>query len=271
MAATQPPYYTTNFDTYSLSTTPNSTTTTTPAGTTVGQEATTADPHTGPAPSTAGPHHSNMANRLDPRIDSNLDNRAQYAPGTTLSGNVHPGTTQHVSNPDSSNNGPHSSSLYNKLDPRVDSKTGNMTTKTTNRGGSGASRAPTDTTGAGLAHGSSTSSAGAPGVQDTSRSEYDPYGTGYNPATGSGYNTSSPEYSSGDAQDGRAVYAPSTVNKETTGSGAGGTTGTGSTETETTGATGSTQRKSDQVGHGIKSTIAGIHVSVEPPGPEIEY
>lgn len=244
MTTTQPPYNTTNFNTNSLSTTP--TTTTAPVCTPVGQEASTADPHTGPAPTTAGPHHTDMANRMDPRVDSNLNSRAQYAPGTTMSGNVHPGATQQVSNPESSNEGPHSSALYNKLDPRVDSKTGNMTTKTTNHGGSGASRAPTDTTGAGLAHGSSTGAPGALGVQDTTRSQYDPTGTGYNPSTGSGYNRSSAGFS---GQDYRADYAPSTVNKESEGS------------TASKGSSGSMSSKGDKIGKGLQSTIAGIHVS----------
>ena len=249
MTATQPPYYTTNFDTNSLSTTP--TTTTVPVSSIVGQEATTADPHTGPAPTTAGPHHTDMANKLDPRVDSNLNNRAQYAPGTTLSGNVHPGATQQVTNTETSNEGPHSSALYNKLDPRVDSKTGNMTTKTTNHGGSGATRAPTDTTGAGVSHGSSTGAAGAPGVQDTTRSEYDPTGTGYNPSTGQGYSQSG----GFSGQDYRGAYAPSTVDK---GSG-------GSLEpTDSKGSTGSSGRTSDKLGKGLQSTIAGIHVSYSP-------
>lgn len=257
MTATQPPYQATNFDnptpnfnSYSLSSTPG--TTTTPADTTVGKEASTADPHTGPAPTTAGPHHHDIANRLDPRVDSDLNDRAQYAPGTTVSGNVHPGTTVCVSNPESSNGGPHSSALYNKLDPRVDSKTGNMTTKTTNQTGTGSARAPTDTTGAGLAHGSSTSSVGAPGVQDT-RSQYDPHGTGYNPSTGSGYDPSA-GYS---GQDYRAGYAPSTVSKESGGYGDSlepQESSTGSTKS-------SLSQKSDKIGKGLQSTLAGIHVS----------
>lgn len=200
MTATQPPYSSTTFDTQSLST-PN--TMTTPVGTTVGREATTADSRTGPAPTAAGPHPSDTANRLDPRIDNDMNNRAQYAPGTTSQGRT------------------------------------------------GSSRAPTDTAGAGIAYGSSTSPAGAPGVQDTTRSAYDPYGTGYNPSTGAGYNTTAPLYSN---QDYRAEYAPSTVNKEY-----------GATaDTESKGSKDQwsrSKRVSDQMGQGMKSVIAGVHVS----------
>jgi hypothetical protein len=76
----------------------------------------------------AGPHNSNLANKMDPRIDSDRDNRndptsriggygtqdsttgAGYGSGTTGTG-YGPGNTA----------GPHSSNVANKLDPRVDS------------------------------------------------------------------------------------------------------------------------------------------------------
>ncbi|RAL15603.1 protein dprC [Aspergillus homomorphus CBS 101889] len=110
----------------------------------------TGDARTGPAPTTAGPHRSDMANKTDPRVDSDLNNRAQYAPGTTTTGNVHPQATAGTattSTSGTSTRGPHSSSLLNKLDPRVNSRTGEMSTKSTNQSGSGAMREPTDTTG----------------------------------------------------------------------------------------------------------------------------
>ncbi|RMJ25819.1 hypothetical protein PHISP_03292 [Aspergillus sp. HF37] len=173
---------------------------TTPVGTTVGRETTTADSRTGPAPIAAGPHHSDTANRLDPRIDNDMNNRSQYAPGTT------------------------------------------------SQGSTGTSRAPTDTAGAGIAYGSSTSPAGAPGAQGTTRSAYDPYRTGYNPSTGAGYDTTAPVYSN---QDYRAEYAPSTVNKE---SGAADTKSKGSKEQGSR-----SKRASDQMGQGLKSAIAGVH------------
>ncbi|GIJ91499.1 hypothetical protein Asppvi_010465 [Aspergillus pseudoviridinutans] len=232
---------------------PNSTT---PIGTNVNTAASTGDPFTGPASKSAGPHNSNIANTLDPRVDSDMNNRAQYAPGMTSSGNVHPGATQSYDNPYSSNAGPHSSSVMNKLDPRVDSQTGNTTTKTTNDTGTGAYRNPTDTSGvgagagagAGITQGSSTTSVGTPGVEDN-RSRYDPNVSGYNPATGSGYSTTggvghqpAPGSSSYDNQDYRAEYAPSTENKQ-----------------YTAGGHGRSATKGEEIGRGVRSAIAGVH------------
>ena len=67
---------------------------------------------------TSGPHHSNLENKMDPRVDSDRDGSrglpgsgTGYASGTTGSGY---GTG-------STNAGPHSSNFENKMDPRVDS------------------------------------------------------------------------------------------------------------------------------------------------------
>jgi hypothetical protein len=60
-----------------------------------------------------GPHDSNIANKLDPRIDSDRDGRAAH--GTTTGGVF--GSSTHGS----TNAGPHGSNIANKLDPRVDS------------------------------------------------------------------------------------------------------------------------------------------------------
>ncbi|KAF2763012.1 hypothetical protein EJ05DRAFT_471965 [Pseudovirgaria hyperparasitica] len=79
----------------------------------------------------AGPHNSNVANKLDPRVDSDRDGRAAHT-GTGY-GSTHQttGTTGAYGaneNIHSSNHGPHSSNLANKLDPRVDSdRDGNRT------------------------------------------------------------------------------------------------------------------------------------------------
>ncbi|KAL4816788.1 hypothetical protein BDW67DRAFT_161562 [Aspergillus spinulosporus] len=71
-------------------------------------------PHTGGSTSTnAGPHNSNLMNKVDPRVDSDRDNRTKYAPQTTNTGNEFTAT--------SGNAGPHTSNLANKADPRVDS------------------------------------------------------------------------------------------------------------------------------------------------------
>jgi len=82
----------------------------------------------------AGPHNSNMANKLDPRVDSDLDSSRHtgtHSTGTgigssglsgTHAGNnsgTHTGTTGGLSS--STNAGPHNSNAMNKVDPRVDS------------------------------------------------------------------------------------------------------------------------------------------------------
>ncbi|EAU34788.1 predicted protein [Aspergillus terreus NIH2624] len=142
MSSSQPPYYASSFGDPTQH--PNRAA---PIGTQMGGTTSTGDPQTGPAPTTAGPHRSNVMNKLDPRVDSDLNNRAQYAPGTTTSGNVHPQTAQDASLNESSNAGPHRSAAMNKLDPRVDSESGEMSTKTTNQTGSGTRRTYTDTSG----------------------------------------------------------------------------------------------------------------------------
>ncbi|KAJ5340043.1 hypothetical protein N7452_006771 [Penicillium brevicompactum] len=57
----------------------------------------------GSSSSNAGPHSSNIANKVDPRVDSDRDNRARHE------------------NLGSTNAGPHASNVANKADPRVDS------------------------------------------------------------------------------------------------------------------------------------------------------
>jgi len=83
---------------------------------------------------TAGPHSSNLANKVDPRVDSdrdgshNLGAASGNTGASTYSGNTAnsgytgtgtAGTTGGISN--STNAGPHNSNLLNKADPRVDS------------------------------------------------------------------------------------------------------------------------------------------------------
>ncbi|KAB8238665.1 protein dprC [Aspergillus alliaceus] len=98
--------------------------------------------------STTGPHDSKIGNKLDPRVDSDLDNRAQYAPGMTKTGNENPYATQDTSFSRGSNTGPHQSNMMNKLDPRVDAQTSDMSNKTTTQSHgsqfSGATRAQYD-------------------------------------------------------------------------------------------------------------------------------
>lgn len=106
--------------------------------------------------STAGPHSSNMANKVDPRVDSDLDNsrtmgRDQtYNTGTTGSGygsgtgagmgavggmgstGTHTGShgmgSSGMHGTHGTGSGPHQSNVANKLDPRVDSDRDGSTT-----------------------------------------------------------------------------------------------------------------------------------------------
>jgi hypothetical protein len=89
------------------------------------KEAISHDKHDKPSHSTnAGPHDSNVANKLDPRVDSDRDGRAAYgtaATGGTTGVNTGNTYTQNQYTSGSTNAGPHNSNLANKLDPRVDS------------------------------------------------------------------------------------------------------------------------------------------------------
>lgn len=62
---------------------------------------------------TAGPHSSNLENKIDPRVDS--DNSRGVGAAANTHGAGYPNTSS------SSTAGPHSSSLGNQADPRVDS------------------------------------------------------------------------------------------------------------------------------------------------------
>ncbi|KAF4632034.1 hypothetical protein G7Y89_g6092 [Cudoniella acicularis] len=84
--------------------------------------------------STTTPHSSNLANKLDPRVDSMATNTSTGYTGTNT------GTTGGISQ--STNAGPHQSNLANKIDPRVDS----------------------DLSGPGNRHGAHTTTAGIGGV-----------------------------------------------------------------------------------------------------------
>lgn len=95
-------------------------------------------PTTGHSNTTAGPHSSNLANKLDPTVDSDRSNlgathNTHTAHGTnalgstgaysgTHAGNTHTGHTGTIGGiSNSTNAGPHNSNLMNKADPRVDS------------------------------------------------------------------------------------------------------------------------------------------------------
>jgi len=70
----------------------------------------------------AGPHDSNLANKADPRVDSDLDGRGNRHGATT--GGVFGANGSHAtpgSGTAQNTAGPHNSDMMNKLDPRVDS------------------------------------------------------------------------------------------------------------------------------------------------------
>lgn len=121
----------------------------------------------GAGSTTAGPHDSNIANKLDPRVDSDMDNRARHG---AMGGNdvTNPGPAQYTA-------GPHSSDLGNKMDPRVDSDMDNrglrnqgMTGGTTTTGGTfGGTTGDTLGTTGGTTGATYGSGLGAPGAGST--------------------------------------------------------------------------------------------------------
>jgi len=70
----------------------------------------------------AGPHDSNLANKVDPRVDSDLDGRGNRHGAST--GGILGASGSHAtrgSGTAQNTDGPHNSDMANKLDPRVDS------------------------------------------------------------------------------------------------------------------------------------------------------
>ncbi len=79
--------------------------------------------------SSHGPHDGNVANKVDPRVDSDRDNRAAYDSHSTSTGTTGLATgtgANAYESTRSSNHGPHDSNIANKVDPRVDSDRSNM-------------------------------------------------------------------------------------------------------------------------------------------------
>jgi hypothetical protein len=76
---------------------------------------------TGYGSTNAGPHDSNLLNKLDPRADSDRDGSANFGAASYGPGANNTANTSSGYNSGSVNTGPHSSNLANKLDPRVDS------------------------------------------------------------------------------------------------------------------------------------------------------
>jgi len=83
----------------------------------------------GTSNTTAGPHNSNLANKADPRVDSDLDGSRNMGAATGTTGGYSNGTsgltgTSHgTTHNTTSSTTPHNSNLLNKVDPRVDATT----------------------------------------------------------------------------------------------------------------------------------------------------
>jgi len=70
----------------------------------------------------AGPHNSNLANKADPRVDSDLDSTGNRHGASTHGGILGSSGTHATSGSGTAQNtqGPHNSDTLNKMDPRVD-------------------------------------------------------------------------------------------------------------------------------------------------------
>ncbi|KAJ9322632.1 hypothetical protein DTO027B3_6402 [Paecilomyces variotii] len=132
------------------------------------KDAVTGDKHSdNPSSTNAGPHGSNTANKVDPRIDSDRDNRAAgtYGSSNTYGGGSSDTYGSNTYGSGSSNYGPHDSNLANKADPRVDSDLDNRGTT----GGYGS-------LGAGAGYGSS-NTYGSSDNYGSGSSNYGPHGS----------------------------------------------------------------------------------------------
>src|SRR5690606_3141789 len=80
----------------------------------------------------AGPHNSNAANKMDPRVDSDRDHTGTNTLGkvpmvdnkghsTASHARTTPTSKSNLPGPAPNTAGPHKSDILNKLDPRVDS------------------------------------------------------------------------------------------------------------------------------------------------------
>ncbi|KAJ5924264.1 hypothetical protein N7466_008451 [Penicillium verhagenii] len=135
-----------------------------------------------------GPHDSNLGNAADPRVDSDLDNRGTRntstgfgSTGATATGagvgagagygstGSNFGTGNTYDSNQSSNFGPHDSSLANSADPRVDSDLDNRGTRNTSTG-FGSTGATATGAGVGTGYGSTGSNYGTGNTYDSARS-----------------------------------------------------------------------------------------------------
>lgn len=135
----------------------------------------------------AGPHDSNVANKADPRVDSDRDHRARHetVTATDLGATHGTGTTT------STNAGPHDSNIANKLDPRVDSDRDNRARHETTTGTGSAFGATHGSTNAGP-HDSNIANKADPRIDSDRDNRALLSGSGTAPALGSTHGTHGP-------------------------------------------------------------------------------
>ncbi|KAJ5317546.1 hypothetical protein PENANT_c079G01610 [Penicillium antarcticum] len=170
----------------------------------------------------AGPHDSNLANKMDPRVDSDRDNRAtnpnagpyESRMGNKMDPRVDSDMDNRATNP---NAGPHESRMGNKMDPRVDSDMDNRATRGTmnqpsntssgvssgmdnsaTRGGGGAMNPPSNMGSGGLDNHETTEDDYKKSTQENrSQTQPQPGDYGNNPLTSEeSHNTSTQEHKS---------------------------------------------------------------------------
>lgn len=147
----------------------------------------------------AAPHNSDFANKMDPRVDADMDHsNSRMSRDSGYNTQHHSGYSNPSSNTgygtSNTTTGPHNSTLMNKADPRVDSDNsrgnyGNTTGYGSNTNTPGYGSATSPTTGP---HRSDLTNKADPRVDsDNSRGNYgNTTGTYDNPNTGTGYGTS---------------------------------------------------------------------------------
>ncbi|KAJ5761233.1 hypothetical protein N7520_008389 [Penicillium odoratum] len=146
--------------------------TSTAAPTTTGAAYGSTDNYDTSRSSNFGPHDSKLANKADPRVDSDLDGRAAYTSNAapTATGAAY-GSTNNYDSSRSSNYGPHDSNVGNAVDPRVDSDLDSRGARNASTGYSAAG--PTS---AGTGYGSTGTNYGTANTYDSSRSSnYGPH------------------------------------------------------------------------------------------------
>ncbi|KAJ5488740.1 hypothetical protein N7539_003630 [Penicillium diatomitis] len=217
-----------------------------------------------------GPHSSNVANKADPRVDSDRDGRASNGHNSTSAGlgshsastgagsGLATGAAAHEYGSHSTNQGPHDSNVANKADPRVDSDRDGRASYGHNTTGLGSNN-NTTTTGTGIGshsttghHGSQSGAGVGTGLATGAATgaaahQYGSHSTNQGPHDSNLANKADPRVDSD--RDGRASYGHNTT----------GTTGTG-LQSSTSGTHGSHHGTSAGVGSGLAAGAAAHEV-----------